>query len=181
MTNESTRQLPGVKGQWILAADCPPTEADVDVDGEVRTYAPDPDASGDEWRNLPDLGPHDYWCPADHADPRPFCLSVAPADEEAARLVAWLRANAEDERQVCESSNQASLNLDRTADLLTQYYPAPAPPLVTPRARTYDKFYPADDCRSALAIASDGSAWRLLMIDAHWTLYQLPSLPDRQF
>jgi hypothetical protein len=83
---DETRQLPGVKGQWILCSECPPTEADVDVDGEVRTYLPDPHAWGSEYRKLSDLGPHDYWCPSDHADPRPFTLPALPAPEQAAAV-----------------------------------------------------------------------------------------------
>lgn len=45
---------------------------------------------------------------------------VSPPEGEVAELVAWLRENAEDERQMCESSNRASLNLERAAELLQQ-------------------------------------------------------------
>jgi hypothetical protein len=45
---------------------------------------------------------------------------VPPAEGEVGELVAWLRENAEDERQMCESANRASLNLDRCAALLQQ-------------------------------------------------------------
>jgi hypothetical protein len=37
--------------------------------------------------------------------------------------MAWLRQNAEDERQMCESANRASLNLDRCAALLQRHQP----------------------------------------------------------
>jgi hypothetical protein len=49
---------------------------------------------------------------------------VPPAEGEVAELVAWLRQNAEDERQMCESANRASLNLDRCAALLQQGHSA---------------------------------------------------------
>lgn len=75
---ESTRQLPGVKGQWILCSQCSPTEADTDADGEVRVYVP-----GYAWvtehRKPAGLKRSDYWCPADYLDTRPFTLPAAPA------------------------------------------------------------------------------------------------------
>ena len=53
--------------------------------------------------------------------------SQPPAEGEVAELVEWLRENAEDERQMCESSNRASLNLERAAELLQQQHPTPVP------------------------------------------------------
>lgn len=41
-----------------------------------------------------------------------------PAAGEVAELVAWLRENAMDEREISEAENRASLNLDRAANLL---------------------------------------------------------------
>lgn len=64
MTDTPTpRQLPGVKGQWILTADFPPNElAKYEVTLEEQ-----------------------YWRPHHHADPRPFTLPAetmqAPAGE----------------------------------------------------------------------------------------------------
>jgi hypothetical protein len=52
---------------------------------------------------------------------------VPVGEGEVGELVSWLRENAEDERQMCESTNRASLNLDRAADLLAQRHPAPVP------------------------------------------------------
>jgi hypothetical protein len=57
---------------------------------------------------------------------------VQSADGEVAELVAWLRQNAEDERQMCESANRASLNLDRCAALLQRHQP-PQPVAVSER------------------------------------------------
>lgn len=59
---DETRQLPGVKGQWILAADYPPSDL----------------AKYEETAN------GQYWRPHHHADPRPFTLPAAPAPEQAA-------------------------------------------------------------------------------------------------
>lgn len=77
------RQLPGVKGQWILCSDCPPTEADVDDDGEIRIYFPD-HRPGSAYMKIADLRLDEYWCPPDHKDPRPFALPAAPVPEQAA-------------------------------------------------------------------------------------------------
>ena len=58
------------------------------------------------------------------------CSCVAPAPPaagEVAELVEWLRDNAQDEREMCESVNRASLNLDRAAELLERQQPQPVP------------------------------------------------------
>ena len=52
-------------------------------------------------------------------------LAEPPADGEVVELVEWLRENAEDERQLSNGDNPASLNLDRAADLLQHQYPQP--------------------------------------------------------
>ena len=72
---EPTRQLPGVKGQWILAADCPPIKADGDQDGEVRI------ARSDHWvyARWHEVKNYQYWQPRMYLDPRPFALPAAPA------------------------------------------------------------------------------------------------------
>jgi hypothetical protein len=80
---EPTRQLPGVKGQWILAAECPPTGADADADGDVRIYFQHAQADG-HFYHFDDVSPDQYWCPADSKDPRPFTLPAAPAPRQAA-------------------------------------------------------------------------------------------------
>ena len=80
------RQLPGVKGQWILCSECPPTEADGDSEGEVRIYYPDPRAWGSEYRKVAAIHPSDHWCPDDRKDPRPFTLPAAPAPEQPATV-----------------------------------------------------------------------------------------------
>lgn len=88
MSTPTHRQLPGVKGQWILCSDCPPTAADADRDGDVCVW---PDGS-DDWRYLlfSDVAPSDYWLPACwdcslKEDLRPFTLepvSTPPATTE---------------------------------------------------------------------------------------------------
>jgi hypothetical protein len=82
---EPTRQLPGVKGQWILAAECPPTGADADADGDVRIYFQHAQADG-HFYHFDDVSLNQYWCPADSKDPRPFTLPAAPAPEQAAAV-----------------------------------------------------------------------------------------------
>jgi hypothetical protein len=82
---EPTRQLPGVKGQWILAADCRPLYVDTNLNGEVRVYEPI-EKTYTYYRKLANIGPSDYWCPSDHADPRPFTLPAAPAPEQHAAV-----------------------------------------------------------------------------------------------
>ena len=82
------RQLPGVKGQWILCSECPPTEADSDdgVDVQVATR----DLA--DWSFLPwsQVQADRYWLPvfddffAD--DPRPITLPAAPAPEQLATV-----------------------------------------------------------------------------------------------
>jgi hypothetical protein len=83
---EPTRQLPGVKGQWILAADCPPTEADAYGDSEGRTYIWT--WTGIEFDQIlwDAVSADMYWCPASTDDPRPFTLPAAPAPEQAAAV-----------------------------------------------------------------------------------------------
>lgn len=54
-------QLPGVKGQWILAAECPPDRALPRWNGhDITKYEATPDEQ--------------YWRPLHHDDPRPFTL-----------------------------------------------------------------------------------------------------------
>lgn len=79
---EPTR-LPGVKGSWILCFECPPTKADCDSDGEVRVYNPSA-GPGCKWNPPYLVQQHDHWCPADHADPRPFTLPSAAPPQPAA-------------------------------------------------------------------------------------------------
>jgi hypothetical protein len=79
------RQLPGVKGQWILCSDCPPTKADVDHDEDVRIYFKHAQ-SDSHFCHFGDVRPDQYWCPADAQDPRPFTLPAAPAPEQAAAV-----------------------------------------------------------------------------------------------
>ena len=95
---ESTRQLPGVKGQWILCSECAPTEEDTDDDGEVRVYDLGSEwGRGSEWRNPAALDPSDYWCPPDYLDPRPFTLPAAPAPATSTeRRFVQLTSNADD-------------------------------------------------------------------------------------
>ena len=81
-----TRQLPGVKGQWILAADCPPTEADGDENGHVRVASPD---VKDWWGYVhwSDVRTDRYWIPEFNyfnKDSRPLVLPAAPAPEQTA-------------------------------------------------------------------------------------------------
>ena len=83
---EPTRQLPGVKGQWILAADCPLTEADGDENGHVRVASPDVE---DWWGYVhwSDVRTDQYWIPEFNYfnnDTRPLALPAAPAPEQAA-------------------------------------------------------------------------------------------------
>jgi hypothetical protein len=81
---EPTRQLPGVKGQWILAAECPPTEADADDDADVHVY--DGNYNGAAYAEYQSVFPDQYWRPGDKNDPRPFTLPAAPAPEQAAAV-----------------------------------------------------------------------------------------------
>lgn len=77
---EPTRQLPGVKGQWILAADCPPIKADGDNQGDVLiAFSSHWDYA--EWHEVKN---YQYWSPSFINDPRPFALPAAPAPEQAA-------------------------------------------------------------------------------------------------
>ena len=83
---EPTRQLPGVKGQWILCSDCPPIEADGDQNGDVRVASPDIE---DCWGYLhwSDVKADRYWIPEfdySNNDPRPFALPAVPAPEQTA-------------------------------------------------------------------------------------------------
>lgn len=82
--NENDRRLPGVKGQWILCSECPPTEEDTDDDGEVRVYVFSC-TWGSEYRKPTDLHPSDHWCPADHLDHRPFTQPGAPEQAAAGK------------------------------------------------------------------------------------------------
>jgi hypothetical protein len=94
---EPTRQLPGVKGQWILCSDCPPTKADGDHDEDVRIYFKHAQ-SDSHFCHFGDVSPDQYWCTADSKDPRPFTLPAAPAPEQAAagaRLFDKLTGNAD--------------------------------------------------------------------------------------
>ena len=75
----------------------------------VERKTAEPDDEFDEWVKY-GLRPVRWGHPA----PQP------PAEGEVAEVVAWLRENAEDERQMCESSNRASLNLERAAELIQQ-------------------------------------------------------------
>jgi hypothetical protein len=83
---EPTRQLPGVKGQWILAAECPPTEADADTNGDVLVWPRDKFYCGRIIESPENVEPNRYWRPCDHADPRPFTLPALPAPEQAAAV-----------------------------------------------------------------------------------------------
>jgi hypothetical protein len=84
-----TRQLPGVKGQWILCSECPPTEADADTDGDICVDDLSSDV-GYEWFKPENVRPHEYWVPAHACDPRPFTQPVVGA-----RLFDTLSGNAE--------------------------------------------------------------------------------------
>lgn len=55
----------------------------------------------------------------------PVAEPPAVAEEEVAELVAWLKENAEDERQMSRGDNPASLKLDRAAELLERAMPVP--------------------------------------------------------
>jgi hypothetical protein len=93
---EPTRQLPGVKGQWILAADCRPSHEEADDDGDVHVY--DGNYNGAAYAEYQSVFPDQYWRPGDKNDPRPFTLPAAPAPEQAAagaRLFDKLTGNAD--------------------------------------------------------------------------------------
>lgn len=51
----------------------------------------------------------------------PVAEPPAVAEGEVAELVAWLKENAEDERQMSRGDNPASLKLDRAAELLNRH------------------------------------------------------------
>ena len=74
---EPARQLPGVKGQWILCSDCPPIEADGDQNGDVLI------ARSDHWGYVHwhKVKNCQYWQRRMHLDPRPFTLPAAPAPD----------------------------------------------------------------------------------------------------
>jgi hypothetical protein len=82
------RQLPGVKGQWILCSDCPPTEADGDDDGDVQVA--DRNLRSWEFQNWSEVTADRYWLPSSNDsfadDPRPFALPAAPVPEQAATV-----------------------------------------------------------------------------------------------
>lgn len=88
---EPARQLPGVKGQWILCSDCPPIEADGDQNGDVLIarsdhgkayyFSPSDDWGYAHWHKVKNC---QYWQPRMHLDPRPFTLPAAPALKQAA-------------------------------------------------------------------------------------------------
>lgn len=79
MTNNNSvnRQLPGVKGQWILCSDCPPTEEWADSAGQVQTYS-----EGDPWGAkhlaVENVMPTIYWRPTTYIDTRPLTPPAAP-------------------------------------------------------------------------------------------------------
>ena len=78
------RQLPGVKGQWILCSECPPTEVDATIEGHVRIYYPDQPEPA--YIVIADLRLDEYWCPPDSKDPRPITLPAAPVPEQPATV-----------------------------------------------------------------------------------------------
>jgi hypothetical protein len=77
---EPTRQLPGVKGQFILCSDCQPTKADGNRFG-IDIYVC---IGNGEYKTIEEIGPCEYWRPVLKRDPRPFTLPALPAPEQAA-------------------------------------------------------------------------------------------------
>jgi hypothetical protein len=102
---ETNRQLPGAKGQWILCSECPPTNKDADPDGAVRIYHPS--SWGTYCRKFDDVRPHEYWCPRDRKDSRPFASEPAPAASAERRFVQIACGTAADgSYRVCGLDNE---------------------------------------------------------------------------
>ena len=125
--NENDRRLPGVKGQWILCSECPPTEGDTDQDGEVRVYVPGA-TWGSEYRKPSDLGPSDHWCPADDLDRRPWTLPAAPAPATSTeRRFVQLTSNADGSLLWAVADDGTAWERDRTG-ICTWQQLSPLPP-----------------------------------------------------
>lgn len=79
MANENSvnRELPGVKGQWILCSDCPPTPNDIDRHRVVQVYGTRVPRRAFRYEQVQDVMPIEYWRPLDYLDTRPFTLEPA--------------------------------------------------------------------------------------------------------
>ena len=80
------RQLPGVKGQWILCSECPPTAVDVHPDGSGHVQATTP-YLGWSYLHWSQVRADQYWRPLlwDESfaqDSRPFTVPPAPAPDQ---------------------------------------------------------------------------------------------------
>ena len=98
----------------------------------------------------------------------------SPADDEVGELVAWLKENAEDERQMSNGDNPASLNLDRAADLLQRLSP-PQPVPVSERLPG------PEDCEAGECWAWDvaAEAWNRTHY-THWLPAHALPLPEQE-
>jgi hypothetical protein len=81
MTTPTPRQLPGVKGQWILCSDCPPVDTDVDIDGEVQVID-NVHNYGFICKPPHEVDAHEYWSPNPLNDPRPFTLPAETTPQQ---------------------------------------------------------------------------------------------------
>jgi hypothetical protein len=158
---EPTR-LPGVKGSWILAAECPPTETDADSDGDVCVHDPSSDV-GYEWFKTENVRPNEYWCPVHTCDHRPFTLpSATPTPPQPAAPL------------TSEQAASLSCGLEQARNM--EFADPPA------ERRLFKQLIPSPDGNTLWAIADDGTAWLAAQDgydeDANWR--QIPSLPDRE-
>lgn len=72
-------QLPGVKGQWILCSECPPTAANADKEGDVQLHTTSFPRHGFRFDKFQNVLPIEYWRPIDCLDTRPFTLPTIAA------------------------------------------------------------------------------------------------------
>jgi len=108
-----TRQLPGVKGQFILCAECPPIQADADSDGDVCIAVLDGLTLDYQKWNL--VRPDQYWRTVAYQDYRLFVLKPAPSWGNERKIV----------QLVCHAKGQAIYAVadDGTAWISSQEHP----------------------------------------------------------
>lgn len=185
MTTPTPRQLPGVKGQWILCSDCPPTEADGDADIDVRVYFQHAQADG-HFCHFADVSPDQYWCPSDSKDHRPFTLPAEPTPKQTAAGPFALRQLHAAAYQALSAANAPIEMLDNLA-AAANGQPLPHDPDVglpwTPEqpaavARKFVQVVPSRDGKAVFAVADDGTAWVSQEDRQEWR--QVVPLPDRE-